>query len=425
MLIEYCDKCGYKIEENDFQVGKVVRIGDRVICIKCAPPESQVDSPEPKLRKISKRAPGSSGRQVVPPAATQNDSSGSRFSGPVLFLCGALILMGSAFYIVERGRTDDGRLPPETATPSEPAPTDAETTGAKENPRFSMLLQKRSPEESKAESEYDAILKMSDKTRRFETLTQFLANTPPDWDVSARARVTFHTLKASAGMPGAGKPAELIAHYKFNEGKGGTATDATLARNHGRIGNKMAWSTTEKGGLHFKNDADHVVLPNVAELDSLQENDYSISAWFKPDSDPPEETDPQHCGYAIVAKPGKHAGLTYYHGGYFTMDHWLAGGNRVHTSSDRAFPPNKFYHVVGVVNRTAGETRVYVDGRLAGIRTWTPNAATRSYGKSAWRIGIAIVGKVEWSWPAKGIIRDVRLYRGVLSDAEIKTLSEK
>jgi hypothetical protein len=181
------------------------------------------------------------------------------------------------------------------------------------------------------------------------------------------------------------------------------------------------WVSEGAGGIHIK-DGVYIVLPNTAVLDSIQENDYSVSAWFKPDSDPAEENDHIHSGYSIMIKGGNHAGLVYYHGGYFTMDHWFVDNQRADAVANGQFAPNTLYHLVGVVNRTDGETRVYVNGKLLGKQAWSAGAgaASRPYGSMPWKIGVALLDNAEWAWPAKGIVRDVRLYKGALSDSDVE-----
>jgi hypothetical protein len=190
--------------------------------------------------------------------------------------------------------------------------------------------------------------------------------------------------------------------------------------------NNPEWVVIDgKSALHFKNDAEYVDLPNTPMLKSLQENDYSVAAWFLPDSDPAEEADHNHCGYSIIAKAGNHAGLCYYHGGYITMDHWLNDGQRAFTCAKGQFEAKKPHHIVGVVSVSQGETRIYIDGKLSNRTTWAPNKATRPYGDTTWKIGIAAPGAAEWAWPAKGAIRDVRLYKGALSDAAVEAAAKE
>ena len=53
---------------------------------------------------------------------------------------------------------------------------------------------------------------------------------------------------------------------------------------------------------------------------------------------------------------------------------------------------------------------------------WEANKASRDTGKTPWRVGIAAPGAQKWSWPAKGLIDDVRIYKKALSNADVAAL---
>jgi hypothetical protein len=246
----------------------------------------------------------------------------------------------------------------------------------------------------------------------------------PDWDISARARATLYNLEKSPTQntpKNAALKVEMAGWWKLNDGKDATiAADSSGANLHGKLIGNPVWVSGPKGGLQFVNDADYVELPSNPALDKLPENDFSMCAWFKADKDPAAESDHAHCGYAILMKGGNHTGMSYYTGGYLGMDLWLTGNVRMTATASGTYPSGTFYHLAGTVSRTAGETRIYINGELTGVKTWKQGSTIRSY-TTPWRIGIAIPGH-EWAWPTKGIIRDVRLYKGVLSDKQIEEI---
>jgi hypothetical protein len=128
-----------------------------------------------------------------------------------------------------------------------------------------------------------------------------------------------------------------------------------------------------------------------------------------------------------VIKNGCHEGLHFNFEGKFAMDHWLRGDNgeddnQASPESENTFEAGKFHHVVGIVDKAAGKTFIYVNGKLEGTEEFKAGRETRDFGEATWKIGIAEPGAEEWGWSAKGIIDDVRLYTRALSADEVKAL---
>jgi hypothetical protein len=178
---------------------------------------------------------------------------------------------------------------------------------------------------------------------------------------------------------------------------------------------------------------DYVEIPNTPALENLQENSYTISAWFRPADVPPtppldsngnriESTNTAR--YAVVVKAGWHLGIHYNYNRQFVFEHWETGdqwrGTGTWTST---YDAGQWYHLCGVWNRTTGTVSLWVNGTLAGQTDYTDGFATREYGTTPWRIGIANPGAGSWRWAARGAIDDVRFYNRVLSDNEIRELN--
>ena len=128
--------------------------------------------------------------------------------------------------------------------------------------------------------------------------------------------------------------------------------------------------------LAIANAPSYIQIPRTAALDVVQDASYSISCWFKPSSLPPATgTNSQ---YGIVMKTGWNEGITYSGGGVFAMFHWYGGDatavpivaptNIASNSFGTTFPPNAWYHLVGLVDQTVtpNEVRMYVNGALVG-----------------------------------------------------------
>lgn len=218
------------------------------------------------------------------------------------------------------------------------------------------------------------------------------------------------------------KASDLVLQLPFDDGKIDEAA--------GKAVGKVEFGEGKKGGaLKLDGAGGHVQLANSEALDKLQADSYSIAVWFKPDEVPPGTESDNHARYGIVVKEGWHCGLSYNGEKQFVMEHWLApaaggdepvwaGAGTWEDSSDAG----KWYHVAGVVDRKAGTTKLYLNGELKNTADWEANKASRDYGKAAWRIGIASPGAQKWSWPAKGLIDEVRLYKKALTDAEVSAL---
>lgn len=234
----------------------------------------------------------------------------------------------------------------------------------------------------------------------------------------------------------AGAPQEvdkdLVGWWKFDDAKDSVAAaDSSGRKNDGKLVDGPKWGDDGgKGILEFDGKGGHVEIPNSESLENLQEGSYTMVAWFKPADTPAGAADEDNNGwYSILCKTGWHEGLRYGRENKFVMEHWVAG-----TEADKpvwsgtgtweeTFDAGKWYHVAGVVDRAAGETRLFVNGASrATSEPWTPNGAAREYDKVTWKIGHAAPGAKQWAWPAKGAIDDVRLYKRALTGDEIQKL---
>jgi hypothetical protein len=215
----------------------------------------------------------------------------------------------------------------------------------------------------------------------------------------------------------------LIAHWKLNESSGATADDSSLANNDATRTGTAGWTTGKDANGHnfnYNDGDDYFQAPTNTALNDVQEGDYTVMAYFKPNSVPPGSGSANNSAYGIVRKSGWHAGLVYGSDGSIFFEHWLQSGPTWNGAGDWEFhAPNSFYHVAGVVSRTEGTIKIYVDGVLKGTSSFTPGAAPYDYGSTPWRIGISNPGASEWRHPADGVVDDARIYNRALSAEEI------
>jgi hypothetical protein len=216
----------------------------------------------------------------------------------------------------------------------------------------------------------------------------------------------------------------LVGYWKLNETSGTTASDSSGQGYNGTATGTVNWTAAKTGNgfqFDYTNGNDYITLPNNPALDNVQEDDYTLAAWFKPLSTPPGTGSANDATYAILLKPGYHIGLSYSNSQHFDVAHYLTGNVWQGTGSwSNAYPPGAFHHVVGVVNKSTGVISIYVDGQLKNTDTFTANTAAREFGAEPWRIGIAHPSYGTWGWAAHGIADDVRIYNRALCPAEVQ-----
>jgi hypothetical protein len=212
----------------------------------------------------------------------------------------------------------------------------------------------------------------------------------------------------------------LVGHWKLDEG-GGAATDSSGRDNGGILVGEPSRVPGKFGSaIAFDGKERYVGIPNSDVLDRIQENAYTIACWFKPNTKP---GDPNDAAYAIVAKSTAHEGITYNGDQKFVMDHVLSNNTTVSAVSATAFPPGNYYHVAGVVSRSEGAVRIYVNGKLEGTGTFQPNTAARDFKNETWKMGVAAPGGGAQRLAADGIIDDVRIFTRVLQPGDLKSIA--
>jgi len=218
---------------------------------------------------------------------------------------------------------------------------------------------------------------------------------------------------------------DLLVHLKLEDG----GADASGHNHAAVVQGKVAW-VPGKGGnaAGLDGSGGHLEIPASADLDGVQLNSYTLAAWFKPADVPPGKEAENKANYGIINKTGWHEGLRYGNDKHFVFEHWLVGAKPEEPewkgagTWDTEYEPGQWYHVVGVVDRAAGATKLYVNGELVNTGEWDANAKSKDYGTTTWKIGMAAPGSEQWAWPAKGAIDDVRIYKKALSDADVAAL---
>jgi outer membrane protein assembly factor BamB len=214
-----------------------------------------------------------------------------------------------------------------------------------------------------------------------------------------------------------------VGWWKLDEKSGTAASDSSGRGNHGKLINGPTWVEGRIGvALHFANTDDtkiYVDIPNSPTLENVQEGDYTIAAWLWPNRLPPgTEVTP---AYGIVVKQGAHIGLVYDQDGLFKMQHHSSAGYSLAKSAKKS--PMAWYHVTGIVSKSNGFVKIYVNGKLEATVNFTRGSTAREFGTETWKLGIAGPDYTKFREAMNGKVDDVRIYSRVLSDGEIAALA--
>jgi hypothetical protein len=246
------------------------------------------------------------------------------------------------------------------------------------------------------------------------------ASVPPELP---HVLVTFEATEVEASVfP---PSTDLVGHWKLDDDKVEDASGGAAGK---VVGNATFVEGKFGKALRVDGKGARVELPSTEALDKVQENSYTIAAWFKPEGVPAGTDAANDAAYGIVIKTGWHTGINYNNEKKITFCHWLEGAKPEEPTWvgaggwDADYEPGTWVHVAGVVDRPAGKLMCYIDGELKGTAEFAANAPARKYEKTTWKIGAASPEAPTYAWPAKGLIDDVRIYGRALSEAEIKSV---
>jgi hypothetical protein len=198
----------------------------------------------------------------------------------------------------------------------------------------------------------------------------------------------------------------LVAHWKFDEGSGGVATDSA-GSNHGTLVGDPTWTGGGllDGALIFDGVGDYV---SVSGISALAGDSLTAQMWIRVAAYAPTYN-------AVLTQ---HDLLNY--GYYF----YLANGNpafyifdspgNARATSGETLNADQWYHVAGI--NDGSELKLYVDGQL---KTSVSSAGLTGVDYDAY-IGYEISSPLYY----KGAIDDVRIYNRPLSPYEFRDISD-
>jgi hypothetical protein len=217
----------------------------------------------------------------------------------------------------------------------------------------------------------------------------------------------------------------LVGHFRLDESSGTAVADASGAGNTGTLTGTATWTAAVRGRgqrFNYTNGDDYITIANSTSVQDIQEDDYAIAFWFKPESVPPGTGYANDGVYGLVIKNGLTAGVGYTHDQKFAMSHPFSDSSVLVAESASTFAPGSFYHVAVVVKRAAGTLTLYVNGRAEATQTFTANRTAYEQGTNTWKLGIANPGAGSYKFAADGTLDDVRLYNRALTSLEIEKL---
>jgi hypothetical protein len=215
-------------------------------------------------------------------------------------------------------------------------------------------------------------------------------------------------------------PPQMVAYWKFDEGRGTKAND-TAGKNNGTV-NGAEWTSGKfNNALSFDGVDDYVEVPDDPSLRFMRSSSFTISAWVMPVL----ETEN---GYILckMRSGGRRSVFGYLatwnskiSGFSFGVESSWKGYVLVQTGRNSA-PVGSWYHVVGVYDDK--DVRIYLNGDLRGRRTFDLETGSTTPDKNL------VIGAMSYDSTIKaffgGKIDEVRIYDGALSDAEIWSLYE-
>jgi len=206
--------------------------------------------------------------------------------------------------------------------------------------------------------------------------------------------------------------ADMVAHWKFNEGSGNVAHDTSGNSNDGTFVGDPQWAAGKiDGALEFNGSSDYIEVPFSESLRVINQGDFSIAAWFRLNEIPSE--------YKVVLQQGDDTS-----GGLGRTWLFVHQSNEIRSSlggaptgSGVGIEGGTWYHSVVVVTEggTTDSVQLYVNGEPAGA----PRQDSMEDSEGVFYIGChKDLGNI-WD----GLLDDIRIYNHALSEAQIRKLA--
>ncbi|WP_052427426.1 LamG-like jellyroll fold domain-containing protein [Neobacillus niacini] len=206
------------------------------------------------------------------------------------------------------------------------------------------------------------------------------------------------------------KPAELAAHWKFDEGTGTTVGDASGKGNTGTLVNNPTWNSSGKiGGALAFSGGSRAEFSSSATLN--QTGNESVSFWFK--------TSQPAAGTVSIFRHSNRFTALQLAGGQARAAYWTNGSSSYKALSfPWTYNDNNWHHYAATYDQAQG-LKIYVDGNLVASKATDVGPLPTVTSK-------IVLGATETGGEAyNGLLDDVRVYSGALTQDQVTQLSDQ
>lgn len=204
-----------------------------------------------------------------------------------------------------------------------------------------------------------------------------------------------------------------VAHWKFDDGSGTTASDSSGNTNNGTLTNGPTWTTGKyNSAVNFDGVNDTVVMGDLSYTKSLP---FTVTAWIKSNGS----------SSAIINKyvPASYNGFNFFiQSGKLCAWYLRNSVDHISIAQDhgfgsvpcQSFTSNTWNHAVVSVDST--EMKLYLNGNLSQTASWTGTAGGTS---ETTPFSLGLYGSY-----FTGQIDDVRVYKAVLNQTQIQKVMD-
>jgi hypothetical protein len=203
----------------------------------------------------------------------------------------------------------------------------------------------------------------------------------------------------------------LVGWWKLDDGSGTIAVDSSGNGHDGTLNGNPTWvAGLHEGALEFGGQPDYVSVPYSAQLHP--EDGFTLSLWAN--------VAPGSSGWRspITSRDtGPESGYIIYAGSNGNWQFWIGTGSTWSNAEGPAVQTGEWTHVAAVY--ASGQQTLYINGQPTGQASATLSLNTAQ----VLLIGAGASEDPVHTYFFQGVIDDVRVYDGPMTDAEIKELA--
>ncbi|MEK6797184.1 MAG: LamG domain-containing protein [Spirochaetota bacterium] len=204
----------------------------------------------------------------------------------------------------------------------------------------------------------------------------------------------------------------LVGYWKFDEGSGITAADAS-GNNRKAILTNAVWVNGKKGMAVEFNGAMSYARAAVIDIPGS----LSMCAWVKPSAMP---TDREFNEMAAVSRPGFHNTLGVLTNGAFFFSMWNVDNKNAYATAPSANVSGTWHHIAGAYDMGKNQTTIYING-VSVKSAVMAEGAPRKYPPDIF-IGVASPSPSKYASFYLGAVDEVKVFSRALSAEEIKAI---